>query len=182
MAKALLSITSTNYAFFLFSQRNRIMLIFNELMYMILNWYKKAKIINKLSQAKGYFFLDNAIPYLIDDQCKIIQVQDHLSGVMEEYDISIDQIAEDLGINQEDPEESLDQFDSNDYESTIAPWIKQFACDNNIFFVVVDNKNKQVYVRPNEDENPSRKQLKELSDWAIEQGYSEKIIIDYAVA
>jgi hypothetical protein len=38
-------------------------------------------------------------------------------------------------------------------------------------------------VRPHENgDKPSRKQLKELSDWAIENGYSEEIKIDWAVS
>jgi len=75
--------------------------------------------------------------------------------------------------------EKLDWDKDND---TATEYVKDYMLEHRIFNIVVDVKDKRVYVRPNLGEKPSSSQLKTISDWAIKNGWNEEIIIDVVVA
>jgi hypothetical protein len=54
----------------------------------------------------------------------------------------------------------------------------EFIKKNSIFELVMDEKYKTIYVRPNGRRRPSPSQIKMLKDWAIENGYDENILFD----
>jgi len=131
------------------------------------NWYKKI-------HRKSYFVAD-ALAYIIDKYNKITKVDAHISSIIDIYNLH-DKIESDFkNIFGEDLDWDKDW-------DTVVEFVKDLMQEKGIFSIVVDLKSKQVFVRPRLGEKPSSSQIKELSDWAIEHGWKEDIIIDVVVA
>ena len=54
--------------------------------------------------------------------------------------------------------------------------------EHEIYCIIVDKVDNMVYIRPTNNIFPSYSQKREVSDWAIENGYNEEIIIDMVYA
>lgn len=120
-------------------------------------------------------FIDLGQAYIIDGNNKITQVETHTQGIIELYNLEKEirnNFKRDFGVK-------LDW--GNDW-NTVIQYVEDFMMQNEIFNIVVDLKENQVYVRPNRNVKPSSIQMKEISDWAIEHGWKENVIIDFVVA
>ena len=129
-----------------------------------MSWYKKS------------YFIDNAKAYIIDGDNNIIEAgYAHITFIIEHYDLT-------TGIIERFSEEFGEEIDWERDDDVITEYVKDFMLDEHIYNVVVDTKNKQVYVRPNLGTKPSPSQMHALSDWAIENGLNENIIVDVVCA
>ena len=131
----------------------------------VVNWYKKYS-----------YFIANTKAYYIDGSNKITRVEyDHIYDILNNYDLHDDIQSQFEGMFGEKINWEKDS-------ETVTEFVKDFMLEHHIFNVVVDIKDKQVYVRPNLGEKPSYSQIKALSDWAIENGWNEDIKIDVVIA
>lgn len=134
----------------------------------------------KLKNLIKEYFINSAKPFLLLQDGKLLSVKDtdHLSAVVEYYD----ELYDDIMIQfQSTFGEKLNFSEYSDVEY-YNECIKDFMKENNIFPVIVDLNDKRVYVRPVLGKKPSTKQLKDLKDWAIENGFDSDIKIDTVFA
>jgi hypothetical protein len=123
------------------------------------------------------YYLDSADGYIIDEKNNVVSCDGdtHINFIISHYDLSDD--LEKVFRDNFGQELSWDK----DWE-TITEYVEDFMIEKEIFPVIVDWKNSQVYVRPVGKITPSKRKIKELSDWAIETGRNEEIIVDYVTA
>jgi len=119
--------------------------------------------------------IQNAEAYIIDKYNTITKVNTHIMGIIDLYNLEND-------ILSTFKTQFGEQLDWDKDWDDVVEFVKDFMQTENIFNVIVDIENKQVYVRPRLSETPSYKQMKELSDWAIEHNWNEEIIIDVVAA
>jgi len=121
------------------------------------------------------YYIDHATAFIIDGNCEITKVDTHIQGIIELYDLND-------GLVSTFKDNFGEELDWDKDWDTVVDYVHDFMQDQDIFAVVADFPNHHIYVRPRMGEQPNARQMKELSDWAVENGCSEEIIVDMVIA
>lgn len=132
-----------------------------------------------LSVPEVYRIVPNSQSYIIDKDCNILggNGKIHVELVVEHLDL-IDEMDETIRYDY-----CVELLENGTTTCVLDYFIDEMIQDYNIFEFIVNNKTSVITVRPHlNGKRPSRKQMKELKDWAIEQGLDEEIVFDYVSA
>ena len=123
------------------------------------------------------YFIRNAEAYFIDGDNHIYKCEDftHFDSIKNTYGLE-------EKMKKAFKELYHKPIDWDRDNSWVHDYITDFMEENKIFCIIVDRNTSQVYIRPTESLRPSESQIKEVSDWAIINGYDEDIVIDQVYA
>lgn len=132
-----------------------------------------------LSVPEVYRVVPNSRSYIIDKDCNIVggHGKIHVELIVEHLDL-VEEMDETIRYDY-----CVELLENGTTTCVLDYFIDEMIQDCNIFEFIVNNNTSIITVRPHlNGKRPSRKQMKELKDWAIEQGLDENILFDYVSA
>lgn len=132
-----------------------------------------------LSVPEVYRIVPNSQSYIIDKDCNILggNGKIHVELIVEHLDL-VEEMDETIRYDY-----CVELLENGTTTCVLDYFIDEMIQDYNIFEFIVNNNTSIITVRPHlNGKRPSRKQMKELKDWAIEQGLDENILFDYVSA